>query len=264
MCVRRPIMLVLSRKVNQKIVFPNLGITVQVLKSNGKVVRLGIDAPSQVRVFREELADDAEALNSSVLSELPTVPSELRHAIRNHLNTASLGLHLLHRKIESGELDQADSAIFRVFRELQAIDEAIGAHAKGEAQRAESTTAKRVLLVDDNRNESQLLAEYLRTFGYEVVTAYDGFEALSYLEGNKKPDFVLLDMQMPRMDGAETIRRIRSMPALDGIRIFVVSGFDAEKSPVEIGPQGADAWLTKPLVPSELMSLMENEQVRSQ
>lgn len=256
-------MLVLSRKVDQKVVFPNLGITVQVLRSNGKVVRLGIDAPPQVRVVREELVDESDTLDASALPELERVPSELRHAIRNHLNTASLGLHLLHRKIESGELDQADSAIFRVFRELQAIDEAIGAHAKSKPDQVESLAAKRVLLVDDNRNESQLLAEYLRTFGYEVATAYDGFEALSYLEGHEKPDFVLLDMQMPRMDGAETIRRIRSMPALDGIRIFVVSGFDAEKSPVEIGPQGADAWLAKPLVPSELMTLMENDQVQS-
>ena len=64
---------------------------------------------------------------------------------------------------------------------------------------------KRILLVDDDAHIRQLLAEELQEEGYAVSAANNGREALSLLKGAEKPDLVILDLRMPKMDGLETI-----------------------------------------------------------
>ena len=64
---------------------------------------------------------------------------------------------------------------------------------------------KRILLVDDDAHIRQLLAEELQEDGYAVSAAGNGTEALSLLKGEEKPDLVILDLRMPKMDGLETI-----------------------------------------------------------
>ncbi len=266
-------MLVLSRRPNEKILFPHLGITVQVLRSSGNVTRLGIDAPKDVRIVREEIAEqddlkvapqvaDAEADPSPRETVSAEVSRELRHTISNRLNTAVIGLHLLHRKLELGKLKDAESAVMKVFHELEALDSDVGrllAPENPEMQGEPLVTRRRALLVDDCRNESELMAGYLRTFDYDVDIADDGLEAIAYLEAHQKPDVVLLDMQMPRLDGPGTIRRIRETPAFDGMRVFAVSGLSAEDAGVKIGPEGVDRWFTKPIRPNELVEEMRRD-----
>jgi CheY-like chemotaxis protein len=184
---------------------------------------------------------------------------ELRHTIRNRLNTAVIGLHLLHRKLETGQLEDAETAIMKVFQELEALDSDVGRLIAPPVQGESLVPRRRALLVDDSRNESELMAGYLRTFNYEVDIADDGLEAIAYLEAHQKPDVVLLDMQMPRLDGPGTIRRIRQTPAFDGMRVFAVSGITAEQAGVEIGPSGVDRWFTKPIKPNELVNEMRRD-----
>jgi carbon storage regulator CsrA len=251
-------MLVLSRRPNEKILFPNLGITVQVLRSNGNVTRLGIEAPQDVRIIREEISDQQPP---TAMPERPmhAPSSELRHAIRNRLNTAVLGLHLLHRKLEMGQLQDTEAAVMKVIHELQGLDSEMGPLIQSPAENDSLVPRRRALLVDDSRNESELMAGYLRTFDYEVDIANDGLEAIAYLEAHQKPDVVLLDMQMPRLNGPETICRIRANRAFDGIRVFAVSGLSAEQAGVEIGPAGVDRWFTKPIKPNELVDEMHRD-----
>ncbi len=104
-------MLVLSRGVNDKVVFPTLGITVDIFRIEGNKVRLGIEAPREIPVHRHEVAKRIEKSGDEVLP-MSTIEDEFGHAIRNRLNTASLGLHLLHRKLEAGKTDNAESDIF--------------------------------------------------------------------------------------------------------------------------------------------------------
>lgn len=259
-------MLVLSRRVNQQVVFPNLGIKVHVLRSRRGVVRLGIEAPREIAVYRDEVAA-ARADCPSGTAELPadaTIQSGLlsrqaRHDLRNRLNTAFLGLHLLHRKLQLGELEEAEDAIARVFRELESLDQQFTAGNTITDDSHRPVLSRRILLVDDDPNESELLAGYLETYDYEVVRAYDGEQAIAYLGAHEKPDFVLLDMQMPKLNGAETIKRIRQDPALDGIRVYAVSGLDSQTAGVTIGPTGVDRWFTKPLSPRILMEALQRE-----
>ena len=80
-------MLVLSRRPNEKIVFPSIGITVEVFRIQGNVVRLGIEAPPSVPVYRGEIASSLKEMNAFDMKSN-------RHQFRNRLHTASLALHL--------------------------------------------------------------------------------------------------------------------------------------------------------------------------
>ena len=254
-------MLVLSRRQNEKIVFPNLGIRVEVVRISGRAVRIGVEAPAHVRILREEIADATPALPAAA-PVLPDIPVELgrqmRHALRNRLNTAALGLQVLHRKIETGNTEDAEPLIFKVFNELHEIEAQLDAEKKVVSDQR-GPRNRRALIVDDNPNEGQLLAEYLRMSGYDVEWVEDGSKAISYLKEQEHPDVVLLDMCMPQFDGPQTISSIRREPELQGLKVFAVSGADRHDLGVALGPRGVDRWFSKPVDARTLVSAMNRE-----
>lgn len=252
-------MLVLSRRPQQKVVFSNLGISIQILRVAGKSVQLGIDAPQEFRILRQELADD-----QGHLDERPFVlTQERRHRLRNRLNIATLGLHVLYRQLQEVELEEAESVIERVLHEFQRIEAELemakppsgGSNSLG-TDGMRSRSGRRALIVEDNANESELLAAYLKMSGYEVDKVGDGVEALSYLKSEPLPDAVLLDMCMPKLDGTQTIDSIRSEPNWSGIKVFAVSGAERQQLGVQLGPAGVDEWFAKPVNAPELVRKM--------
>jgi carbon storage regulator CsrA len=246
-------MLVLARRPNETIVFPDLGIRIQVIRVAGKEVRLGIDAPPDILVLREEVADGRPGIDGS--SHAPA--RQFCHELRNRLNAASLGLQVLQRRLALGETHGADTLITRTIDELQQID----AQLQPQKHNKESASARgrRALIVEDDSNESELLAAYLRICGYEVDTVDDGLKALSYLKQGNRPDAVLLDMCMPQLDGAKTISSIRREPMLQGVKLFAVSGGNQEELGVEVGPRGVDRWFSKPVNADQLVRELNRE-----
>jgi excisionase family DNA binding protein len=107
---------------------------------------------------------------------------------------------------------------------------------------------KKVLVVDDDAQVRSTIVEILEAMGrpLEIDQATDGYEAL-LKAGDTKPDLLILDLRMPRMDGFEACRRIRSNAATSGTRILVVSGFVDEAAQAEIAGAGAHDWMRKPL-----------------
>lgn len=246
-------MLVLSRRPDQKIVFPSVGITIKVLKVRGGIAKIGIDAPRELEIFREEIATQQSEITSSVERNAP-VPSPRQHDLRNRLNSARLAVHLAQLQLSQGETAQAAETLETViagFREADKIME------------AQSRQKLRALLVDDDRNERELLAACLKSFGYQVETAGDGVEALEYLQGHHMPDVVLLDMAMPVCDGPLAVRHIRDTPAMRNLKVFGVSGADPDDVGVAIGPEGVDGWFKKPLDPEEMIGKLRRETSRS-
>lgn len=244
-------MLILSRRQNEKVVFPNLGITIDVCRIRGNSVQLGVDAPSEVRVLRHELAESLGELTSGKAGS--SEPKMSNHRLRNRLNQAGLALHLLQRQLEVGQHQEADKTLEKVIAEFQSLDDDLG------TDKSRCKSPRRALLVEDDANESELLAGILRMSGYLVDTARDGFDAMEYLAENGHPDFVLLDMQMPRCDGPTTISAIRSNPAFDNLRLFAVSGKQAADVGVTIGPDGVNRWFRKPINPQALVNQMNRE-----
>ena len=93
-----------------------------------------------------------------------------------------------------------------------------------------------------------------------MTTAKDGRDALDYLSGSRRrPDVVLLDMQMPRCDGPSTISAIRENPAYSGLRVFAVSGRVPADMGVTVGPSGVDKWFRKPLNPQNLVTELHRD-----
>ena len=85
-------MLVLSRKTNESIHFPDLGISIEILQSNSRKVRVGVQAPVEVKIIRDELVDDETRQIAE--ERVFRIPKELRHELRNELNLISLALHV--------------------------------------------------------------------------------------------------------------------------------------------------------------------------
>lgn len=246
-------MLVLSRGPEDKIVFPNLDITVEILRVSGNRVRVGVDAPHHVRVLRHELTE-------SFSTELQQADQShtgqtLSHAFRNQLNTAHVALGLAEKQLNAG----MDVKALATLRRAMAMFDKLDADAKDEKECAGQEvvpTFPRALIVEDDANESELLAGFLQMSGFEVETATDGIQAMVQLGRMEKPDVVLLDMHMPRMNGPQTIRTIRETPDLDGIHVFAVTGADPTEVSVRVGEGGVDRWFRKPIRPQDLVDSM--------
>ncbi len=250
-------MLVLSRGVNDKVVFPTLGITVDIFRIEGNKVRLGIEAPREIPVHRHEIVARMEESGEEAVP-VDTVVAELSHSIRNRLNTAALGLHVLHRKLEAGQTEGAESDIFTIFNELKAIEGEVqgGSNARSRESECES---HRALVVEDDANERELLSGYLRMSGFQVDTAMDGMQAMVKLTNEVRPDVVLLDMKMPRFDGKQTVSAIRSNPDYRDLKVFAVSGEQRARLNIPLGNNGIHRWFSKPLNPQELVTAIHEE-----
>lgn len=245
-------MLVLSRGPSEKICFPNLGISVEVLRIQGNRVRLGVDAPQSVRVLRQEVAHNVQ----TGLSELGSAfdADRLNHETRNRLHTAQLALKLLERQIQAGLQGDSLVTLQKALREFDALDTEICGK-----QILETTHSPRALLVEDNQNEVELLSGYLKLFGYEVDSADNGLKALIYLSRHTPLDVVLVDMNLPEMDGAETVRAIRSNPDLNQVKIFAVTGRSQEECGLPLGSKGVDRWFQKPVNPEVLVREIQHD-----
>ena len=118
-------MLVISRRENERFLFPNLGIAVQVIKIAGRVAKIGVEAPRDIRVLREELMDQPTAGGQlpSEIGELErTLPKALRHDFRNRLNPISLGLQVAQKLIETNRVDELEQLISKLVGQLKDLD----------------------------------------------------------------------------------------------------------------------------------------------
>ena len=250
-------MLVLSRGRNDKVVFPTLGITVEILRINGGNVRIGIEAPQEIPILREEIL--ARGNIAAPTRSAPTDLSELAHAVRNRLQNATLGLRVLQKMLESGQSDETEPTIFNIFNELKFLEAEFAPVGSSPPTAAAVGRGRRVLVVEDDPNESELLAGYLRLSGLEVTTAMDGLQAMIRLSDHERTDVVLLDMKMPRFDGRKTVSAIRLNREYRSLKIFAVTGSDQRESAVDIGPQGVDRWFRKPIDPEILVDAIHDE-----
>ncbi len=114
----------------------------------------------------------------------------------------------------------------------------------------------RVLLVDDDVRNLFALASLLEDRGLEVVFSEAGPEALEILETDPKIDLVLMDLMMPQMDGYETIKAARAMPALDALPIIAVTAKAMQGDREKSIAAGASDYITKPVDPDKLLSLV--------
>jgi putative two-component system response regulator len=113
--------------------------------------------------------------------------------------------------------------------------------------------AQRILVVDDNPSVSHLLQQMLVAEGHAVETAGDGMDALETV-ARHAPDLILLDLDMPRLDGFEVCRQLKTSPVTRLIPVIIITAQTAFESKLQAWDLGADDFLTKPFQRVEVLA----------
>lgn len=116
---------------------------------------------------------------------------------------------------------------------------------------------RRVLVADDNADAAESLGEVLRLLGHDVRVAYDGQQAL-HLAADFRPEVVLLDIGMPKMNGYETAQQMRAQPWAVGTTLVALTGWGHDEDKRRATDAGFDRHFTKPVDPVELLQMLEN------
>ena len=127
--------------------------------------------------------------------------------------------------------------------------------ANSEARNGRVATNKRILLADDNRDAAESLAIILRLEGHDVELAHDGHQALQAY-AKHKPDVALLDIGMPKANGYDVARQIRSAPDGEGVLLIAITGWAQDSDRAQSRAAGFDHHLTKPIEPETLIGLL--------
>lgn len=114
-----------------------------------------------------------------------------------------------------------------------------------------------ILVVDDSPTQLNLITNALRSKGYRISTARDGEEALVKAQA-EQPDLIVLDIIMPKPNGFQVCRKLRRIDSTKDIKVLFLSSKDQESDKVWGMRQGADAYLTKPFVDSELIEVVSS------
>jgi len=109
-----------------------------------------------------------------------------------------------------------------------------------------------ILVIEDEEDVSDLLSYHLRKAKYRVLTAADGAEGLEVAE-QEKPDAVVLDIMMPRLNGFEVAKRLRENPKTASVPLLILSAKGETESRIKGLELGADDYLPKPFSPKELL-----------
>ena len=110
----------------------------------------------------------------------------------------------------------------------------------------------RILVADDDQDLNDLVTMKLEAAGHEVVSVIDGESALSHALSDK-PDLIVLDWMLPRRNGLEVCREVRSVPGLSGTRILMLTARAQEVDVERAFAAGAEEYITKPFSPRELV-----------
>jgi two-component system cell cycle response regulator DivK len=113
--------------------------------------------------------------------------------------------------------------------------------------------SKRILVVDDQPDNRQIIRDLLDATDYELTEAENGEQALAAV-AKQRPDLILMDIQLPIMDGYEATRRIKADPALRSIPIIAVTSYALSGEEQKARAAGCDGYVTKPYSPRLLLT----------
>jgi two-component system cell cycle response regulator DivK len=112
---------------------------------------------------------------------------------------------------------------------------------------------KTILVVEDQEDNRRILHDLFTSHGYEIIEATNGLEGVSAAE-MYRPSLILMDIQLPGIDGYEATRRIKKNPDLQKIPIIVVTSYALSGDDKKAFESGCNAYVTKPFSPRELLA----------
>jgi two-component system cell cycle response regulator DivK len=113
--------------------------------------------------------------------------------------------------------------------------------------------SKRILVIEDQEDNRRIMRDLLTSVGYELIEAVTGEEGVSSAEDHV-PDLILMDIQLPGIDGYETTRRIKGNPALQHIPIIAVTSYALSGDDVKAYEAGCNGYVSKPFSPRALLA----------
>jgi two-component system cell cycle response regulator DivK len=112
---------------------------------------------------------------------------------------------------------------------------------------------KRILVVEDTEDNRQILRDLLTAAGFDLIEAVDGESGVAMAQAHK-PDLILMDIQLPLMDGYEATRQIKSDPALAHIPVIAVTSYALSGDEEKTRAAGCNGYIAKPFSPRQLLS----------
>jgi two-component system, cell cycle response regulator DivK len=112
---------------------------------------------------------------------------------------------------------------------------------------------QRILVVEDQEDNRRIIRDLLTSAGYDMIEAVDG-EAGVRLAETERPDLILMDIQLPLLDGHEATRRIKQDPELRHIPIIVVTSYALSGDDAKAIAAGCDGYVAKPFSPRQLLA----------
>ena len=112
---------------------------------------------------------------------------------------------------------------------------------------------KRILVVEDQEDNRRIIRDLLTSAGYELIEAQDGAEGVRLAE-SERPDLILMDIQLPVLDGHEATRRIKENPDLRHIPLIVVTSYALSGDEQKATAAGSDGYVAKPFSPRQLLA----------
>ena len=113
--------------------------------------------------------------------------------------------------------------------------------------------SKLILVVEDQEDNRRIMRDLLTSVGYEVIEAVTGEDGVAMAD-SQRPDLILMDIQLPGLDGYEATRQIKANPDLEHIPIIVVTSYALSGDDVKAFEAGCDAYVSKPFSPRELLA----------
>jgi len=115
----------------------------------------------------------------------------------------------------------------------------------------------RILIIEDQEDNRTILRDLLSHAGFEILEAGNGIEGIETAT-REKPDLILMDIQMPEMDGYEATRRIKAKPVTAGIPVIAVTSYALAGDEQKAKAAGCDAYVTKPFSPRAILQIVKH------
>jgi chemosensory pili system protein ChpA (sensor histidine kinase/response regulator) len=213
---------------------------------------LGMSGPAKVQTYNSVLL---------LRSGIQRVAVHVDELLGNHeIVVKSIGLQLTRVPGVSGATVLADGAVALIMNPVYLAHRTLGMHSTtGMPQQTQPAAAKAapavVMVVDDSLTVRKITGRLLEREGYTVVTAKDGVDALEQM-AQALPKVMLVDIEMPRMDGFDLARNVRADARTQGIPIIIISSRTAEKHRNQATQLGVNHFLGKPYGEAELLQLV--------
>ena len=229
---------------------------------------ISIEGLHQGRDVSVSIADNGIGIPKEMLPKVFDMFVQVDKSLERAQGGLGIGLSLVKRLVElhggtvEGQSKGLGAGSKFVVRLPAALDSAaVDSRGLREAAIPEQSSVRRILVADDNEDAATSLALILSMLGHETRTARNGLEALEIAE-QFRPDVVLLDIGMPKLNGYETARRLRQKPDGDDLLLVALTGWGQESDRIRSNDAGFDSHLIKPVDVAKIQQLLTEQRNR--